>query len=156
MSDPTAGAPRVSRMTRSSRTNDTTEPHQPGCAPTELAPTPPDASTGSDSSAGPESSTPTADSADRARVAELEELPTQELHDRAVHRAERHLDVRFFWNLLSEIPAAQALSGDEGEAEYDVQHVKGLLSDALRSGHGELREALRPIYIDYLRRHPKA
>lgn len=86
----------------------------------------------------------------------LEQLSTQELHDRAFRRAERHLDARFFWRLLSEIPAAQALSGDEGEAEYDVQHVKGLLTDALRSGHGELREALRPLYIDYLRRHPDA
>jgi len=83
----------------------------------------------------------------------LEELSTQELHDRAIRRAEHHLDVRFFWRLLSEIPAAEAISGDEGEAEYDVQYVKGLFSDALASGHSELKEALRPIYIDYLRRH---
>ncbi len=85
---------------------------------------------------------------------ELERLSTQELHDRAMHRAEHRLDVRFFWRLLSEIPAAEALTGDEGESEYDTQFVKGLVSDALRSGHGELKEALRPLYIDYLRRHP--
>ena len=42
---------------------------------------------------------------------DLEQLPTRELHDRAVHRAERHLDVRFFWALLKLIPAAEALSG---------------------------------------------
>ena len=87
---------------------------------------------------------------------DLDALSTQELHDRAVHRAERHLDVRFLWRLLSEIPAAQALTGDEGEAEYDTQFLKGLLTDALRSGHGDLGEALRPLYIDYLRKHADA
>ena len=46
----------------------------------------------------------------------LEQLSTRELHDRAVRRAERHLDVRFFWSLLQMIPAAEAASGDQGEA----------------------------------------
>jgi hypothetical protein len=86
----------------------------------------------------------------------LDDLSTQELHDRAVHRAERHLDVKFFWTLLKLIPAAQALSGDEGEAEYDLQFAKGKITDALHSGDGELGEALRPLFIDYLRRHPDA
>ncbi len=86
----------------------------------------------------------------------LDELSTQELHDRALRRAERHLDVKFFWTLLKLIPAAEALSGDEGEAEYDVQFAKGKITDALHSGDGELGEALRPLFIDYLRRHPDA
>ncbi len=86
----------------------------------------------------------------------LEELSTQELHDRAVRRAERHLDVKFFWSLLEMIPAAEAASGDEGEADYDIQSSKGLISDALHSGDGELGEALRPVFIDYLRKHPDA
>jgi hypothetical protein len=85
-----------------------------------------------------------------------EQLSTDELHDRAVHHAERHLDVRFFWSLLRVIPAAQAASGDEGEAEYDIQSSKGLIWDALRSGEGKLAEALRPLFIDYLRKHPDA
>jgi hypothetical protein len=86
----------------------------------------------------------------------LDELSTRELHDRAVRRAERHVDVRFFWSLLQAIPAAEALSGDPGEAEFDVQHSKGLISDALHSGDGKLGEALRPIFIDYLSKHPDA
>jgi hypothetical protein len=85
---------------------------------------------------------------------DLDELSTQELHDRAVRRAERHLDVKFFWMLLKLIPAAEALSGDEGEAEYDVQFLKGKLTDALHSGEGARGEALRPVFIDYLRKHP--
>jgi len=87
---------------------------------------------------------------------DLEQLPTAELHDRAVHRAERHLDVNFFWSLLQAIPAAEALSGDEGEAAFDMQFSRGLISDAVHSGDGERGEALRPLFIDYLRRHPDA
>jgi hypothetical protein len=86
----------------------------------------------------------------------LDELSTKELHDRAIHHAEHHLDVRFFWSLLELIPAAQAASGDEGEADFDIQSSKGLISDAIHSGEGELAEALRPVFIDYLRKHPDA
>ena len=87
---------------------------------------------------------------------DLDKLSTRELHDRAVRRAERHLDVKFFWDLLKLIPAAEAASGDEGEAEYDIQSSKGLISDVMHSGDGALGEALRPVFIDYLRKHPDA
>jgi hypothetical protein len=87
---------------------------------------------------------------------DLEQLSTKELHDRAVRRAEKHLDVRFLWTLLQAIPAAEAASGDVGEADYDVQYLKGLISDALHSGDGELGEALRPMFVDYLSKHPDA
>ena len=86
----------------------------------------------------------------------LEDLPTAELHDRAVRRAERHVDVKFFWSLLKVIPAAELASGDQGEADFDIQSSKGLISDALHSGDGALGEALRPFFIDYLRKHPDA
>jgi hypothetical protein len=87
---------------------------------------------------------------------ELEALSTHELHDRAVHRAEHHLDVKFFWSLLELIPAAETVAGDEGEGDYDIQSSKGLISDALHSGDGKLGEALRPVFIDYLSKHPDA
>ncbi len=87
---------------------------------------------------------------------DLDKLSTHELHDRAVRRAERHLDVGFFWELLKLIPAAQAARGDVGEADYDIQFSKGLISDALHSGDGELGEALRPVFLDYLREHGDA
>ncbi len=87
---------------------------------------------------------------------DLDQLSTHELHDRAVHRAERHVDVKFFWSLLKAIPAAEMLSGDEGEADYDLESSKGLISDAVHSGDGALGEALRPLFIDYLRKHPDA
>jgi hypothetical protein len=94
---------------------------------------------------------------DLDRVSEdLDRLSTRDLHDRAVRRAEKHLDVKFFWSLLEAIPAAEAARGDLGEADFDVQSARGLISDALHSGDGALGEALRPLFVDYLRRHPDA
>jgi hypothetical protein len=87
---------------------------------------------------------------------DLEQLSTHELHDRAVRRAEKHLDVKFLWSLLEMIPAAETVSGDTGEADYDIESSKGLISDAVHSGDGALGEALRPVFIDYLRKHSDA
>jgi len=87
---------------------------------------------------------------------DLDKLSTHELHDRAIRRAEHRVDVKFFWSLLEYIPAAEAVSGDEGEADYDIQSSKGLIYDALHSGDGQLGEALRPVFIDYLRKHQDA
>ena len=86
----------------------------------------------------------------------LDQLSTHELHDRAVHRAEKHLDLKFLWSLLQMIPAAETVSGDMGEADYDIESSKGLISDAVHSGDGALGEALRPVFIDYLRKHSDA
>jgi hypothetical protein len=87
---------------------------------------------------------------------DLDQLSTHELHDRAVRRAEKHLDVKFLWSLLEMIPAAEMVSGDMGEADYDIESSKGLISDAVHSGDGALGEALRPVFIDYLRKHSNA
>lgn len=87
---------------------------------------------------------------------DLDKLPTRELHDRAVRRAERHMDMKFLWSLLQAIPAAEMVSGDAGEADYDLESSKGLIYDAVHSGDGALGEALRPLFLDYLRRHPDA
>jgi hypothetical protein len=87
---------------------------------------------------------------------DLEKLSTQELHDRAVHRAEKHFDVKFFWSLLKIIPAAETAIGDTGEADFDIESSKGLIKDAIHSGDGALGEALRPVFLDYLRKHPDA
>jgi hypothetical protein len=87
---------------------------------------------------------------------DLNQLSTNELHERAVRRAEKHLDVRFFWSLLQMIPAAETASGAGNEADLDIQHSLILISDAIHSGDGRLGEALRPVFIDYLSKHPDA
>lgn len=93
---------------------------------------------------------------DAQRLGQLEALSTQELHDRAIHRAEKHMDVRFFWELIEAIPAAEAVGGDLGEADFDIVSARGQIKDALHSDAGHLGEALRPLFIDYLRKHPDA
>ena len=85
--------------------------------------------------------------------AELEALPTKELYLRARRRAARRLDVRFFWVLLRSIPAAEVAAGDLQEAEADVRSGIARLNDLRDAGEGELGEALRPLYVDYLAKH---
>ena len=85
---------------------------------------------------------------------DLEALSSRELHDMAVRRALHHADVGFLWELLRSVPAAEALEGDVHESEADATKVSALLADALESGKGEIADALRPLYIDYLTKHP--
>ena len=84
---------------------------------------------------------------------ELEALSSSELHNRAVHLAERRLDVSFLWELLRELPAAEAARGRTDLAAEDVTHVSALIDDALASGKGGEADALRPLYLDYLEKH---
>jgi hypothetical protein len=84
---------------------------------------------------------------------ELEQLSSAELHDRAVQRAKRHADVRFFWRLMEALPAAEAAAGNIGEAEDDVNSLFGHLDDIRRSGEGDVADVLRPLYIEYLEKH---
>ncbi len=85
---------------------------------------------------------------------ELETLPTDALYRQARNRARRRLDVRFVWSLLRAIPAAEAAAGDTEHAEADVRSSIMRVRDLGRAGEGELGEALRPLYIDYLLKHP--
>ena len=82
--------------------------------------------------------------------AELDRLSSKELHDRAVKLAVRHGDIRFLWRLLTRIPAAEATAGRAGESEADIKWVVPMLDDYVHSGDGELAEALRGFYLDYL------
>jgi hypothetical protein len=84
---------------------------------------------------------------------ELDALSSRELHDLAVRRAVRHVDVEFLWELARAIPAAEASEGNAVEAGRDITKVTALLADAIDSGKGEVAEALRPLYLDYLAKH---
>jgi hypothetical protein len=83
----------------------------------------------------------------------LDQRSSEELHDLAVSYALRHADVRFFWQLLKVLPAAEVAAGEPDEAELDVFTLRGHLDDITDSGRGEIAETLRPFYLDYLRRH---
>jgi hypothetical protein len=85
--------------------------------------------------------------------AELEQLSSAELHDRATRLAWRRLDVAFLWHLLSTIPEARAAAGEEDRSEIDIMRPLALLNDLVDADRGELADALRPLYIDYLEKH---
>jgi hypothetical protein len=87
---------------------------------------------------------------------DLERLSARELHDRATRLAWRRLDVSYLWHLLSTIPEARAASGDQDKSEIDILRPLALLNDLVDADRGELAEALRPLYLDYLAEHEKA
>jgi hypothetical protein len=88
-----------------------------------------------------------------SRREELDALSSKELHDRAVRRAEKHLDVRFLWNLMKMVPAAEAAAGQVDQADFDINHWSGQVADTFRDDDRELSDALRPVYLDYLEQH---
>jgi hypothetical protein len=83
----------------------------------------------------------------------LDELSSKQLHDLAVSRARRHLDIGFFWNLLKVLPVAEAAAGKLDEAEADLNSVIAHVDDVTEAGEGQVAENLRPFYLDYLREH---
>jgi len=82
---------------------------------------------------------------------DLDTLETKDLHHRAVRHAVRHLDVGFLWRLIESIPAAEAAAGRLDRAEADVMKVSALLADLANLDEGPVAEALRPLYVEYLR-----
>jgi hypothetical protein len=86
-------------------------------------------------------------------IADYEQLSSRELHDMAVRHARCHLDIRFFWQLMEVLPAAQAAAGELCEAEADVAQMSAHLNDIADAGRGEVAEQLRPFYVEYLTRN---
>jgi hypothetical protein len=83
----------------------------------------------------------------------LEDLSSAELHDLAVRRARRHLDVKFFWQLMQNLPAAEAAAGEFDEVEADMQRMSAHIDDVTDAGEGDVAELLRPFYLEYLQKH---
>jgi hypothetical protein len=88
-----------------------------------------------------------------ATFEELNALSADELHDRAVQHALKHADIKFFFDLLEALPAAEVVAGDVDRASADIFKVSALVLDLFRADDGKLAEALRPFYIDYLLEH---
>ena len=82
---------------------------------------------------------------------ELERLPTMDLHDLAVERAKRHLDVGFLWDLVKALPVAEEVVGEDDRSKIDIARPLALINDFLYdTDSGKLGDALRPFYVDYL------
>lgn len=83
----------------------------------------------------------------------LETLSSPELHDLALRRALRNLDVPFFVRLLQALPVAEAAAGEIDDAAADAMTLRAHVDDLTDSGRGEVAELLRPFYLEYLREH---
>ena len=78
-------------------------------------------------------------------------MPIKDLHDLAIETARRHVDVGFLWGLVKALPVAEEMTGDDQRSKVDVMRPLALINDFLYdSDSGELGEALRPLYVDYL------
>jgi hypothetical protein len=88
---------------------------------------------------------------------DFDQTSTEELRERAVDLARRRWDVRFFWQLLRMIPAAEAAAGNEEASKASVAQASGFLYEALSAeSDPAVHEAMRPIFIDYLKEHEGA
>ena len=83
----------------------------------------------------------------------LDALSSHALHDLAVHRARRHLDVKFFYELMKNLPVAEAGAGEYDKSDDDILRASAHFDDVTDSGKGEVAELLRPFYLEYLRKH---
>jgi hypothetical protein len=84
---------------------------------------------------------------------ELEALSSEELYKRARKRARHHADVKFFWDLLEDLPAAEAAAGEVDEALTDVQSLYGHVDDLKTLKDPQVLDELRPFFLDYLEKH---
>jgi len=91
---------------------------------------------------------------------ELEDLPFDELRQRAFHLAEHRLDIGFFTDLFGHMPGMAAIEGEGG----DLGAIGGTFIETVRAvremfGHGELDPAtealLRARFATYIRDHGK-
>jgi hypothetical protein len=83
----------------------------------------------------------------------LDALSSEQLHDLAVKRARRHVDVRFFYDLIKYLPVAEAGAGEVDESAADVLKLSAHVDDLTDSGKGEVGDLMRPFYLEYLREH---
>jgi hypothetical protein len=83
---------------------------------------------------------------------ELDALTTDELRHRAFRLARERHDLKFFWELMRMIPAADEAEGRPDKLATEVESVRTWLNDFLTPDH-ELLEAMRPVFVDYLKNH---
>lgn len=88
--------------------------------------------------------------------AELDALPTEELRERAFHRARERRDVGFFWSVLKHLPNADEaaeLDGAPNSIGPTVDEAFALWRELEGHGYGENEPLLRAAFIDYLQKH---
>ena len=54
---------------------------------------------------------------------------------------------------MKALPVAEEIIGDDERSKVDIARPLALVNDLYDAGEGELGEALRPLYVDYLEEH---
>lgn len=91
---------------------------------------------------------------------ELEDLPYEELRDKAFHLAEERHDIGFFVDLFSHTPAMNAMAGEGGS----LGEISGSIIETVRAAReafgaasvGELEPLFRARFASYVREHGRA
>jgi hypothetical protein len=84
---------------------------------------------------------------------ELDALPTEELRQRAFHRAERHGDIGFFWDLIKHLPSAAEFETDDGSSggvTGGITELVAIVRELMGKDLGDYEPLLRARFIDYL------
>ena len=83
---------------------------------------------------------------------ELDKLSSHELRERAMKLARRRMDLKFLWNLIEMIPAAEETEGRPDKLAADVESTWTWIADLLHPDPA-LEDALRPVFLEYVREH---
>jgi len=88
--------------------------------------------------------------------AELDNLPTEELRERAFAKAREHRDLRFFWTVIKHLPDADeaaSLDGAPNSVGPTIDEAVALWRELTGHGYGDQEPLLRAAFIDYLQKH---
>jgi hypothetical protein len=90
------------------------------------------------------------------RFAELDELSTEELRQRAFQLARERRDGRFFWDLFRHLPhadEAERVDGSTGSFGASIEDAIGLWREFTGHDYGDQEPVIRAAFIDYLLKH---
>jgi len=85
--------------------------------------------------------------------AELDQLSTEELRERAFELARHRRDIRFFWSLAEHLPARE--NGDDGSLglQSSVDDAIAVWKEGAGHRYGDEEPLIRAAFIDYLLKH---
>ena len=89
-------------------------------------------------------------------MANLDDLPTEELRERAFAIAVKRRDVGFFWSLMQHLPHAddaESLDASLGAVGASIADAVALWREMTGHGYGESEPLLRAKFLDYLSHH---
>ncbi len=87
-------------------------------------------------------------------TADLDELTTEELRQRAFEKAQGARDLHFFWDLAKHLRASRALAAEDGSGgglTGSLAELVELARELMGKGLGDDEPLVRARFLDYLR-----